>query len=362
MVKVIRKPTAGVHLALLVPAALVLLGSAACTSAAPAGEPVDVSSEALTAAAISGTISGPGGPLGGVKVSLNGAAQKDTFSDASGKYSFPALATSKSYSVSASLAGCTFSGSQNINNLQADQVANFAGTGGSCTGVPVVAGPPGPQGPAGPAGATGAQGPAGPAGATGATGAVGPAGPPGPMGLQGPPGLPGQPGAPGLPGAVGPAGPIGAPGAAGPAGPTGAIGATGPAGVAGPPGPIGPVGPAGPPGNNAGFGQNTGTARAGHGGECTLGEMILTAAAVGNGTPALGQLLPINQNQAMFALLGTNFGGDGITTFALPDLRSVTPNGMTYMICTAGIFPSSNSARRIEQRVACYASTRCSCV
>jgi microcystin-dependent protein len=36
---------------------------------------------------------------------------------------------------------------------------------------------------------------------------------------------------------------------------------------------------------------------------------------------ANGQLLPINQNQALFALLGTTYGGDGITTFALPDLR-----------------------------------------
>ena len=34
-----------------------------------------------------------------------------------------------------------------------------------------------------------------------------------------------------------------------------------------------------------------------------------------------GQLLPINQNQALFALLGTTFGGNGTTTFALPDLR-----------------------------------------
>jgi microcystin-dependent protein len=35
-----------------------------------------------------------------------------------------------------------------------------------------------------------------------------------------------------------------------------------------------------------------------------------------------GQILPINQNQALFALLGTTFGGDGKSTFALPDLRS----------------------------------------
>src|SRR5215217_8165404 len=38
-----------------------------------------------------------------------------------------------------------------------------------------------------------------------------------------------------------------------------------------------------------------------------------------------GQLLPINQNQALFSLLGTTFGGDGRVNFALHDLRSRTP-------------------------------------
>jgi microcystin-dependent protein len=38
-----------------------------------------------------------------------------------------------------------------------------------------------------------------------------------------------------------------------------------------------------------------------------------------------GQLLPINQNQALFSLLGTTYGGNGTTNFALPDLRSRTP-------------------------------------
>ena len=38
-----------------------------------------------------------------------------------------------------------------------------------------------------------------------------------------------------------------------------------------------------------------------------------------------GQLLPINQNQALFSLLGTNYGGNGQTTFALPDLRGRAP-------------------------------------
>jgi microcystin-dependent protein len=38
-----------------------------------------------------------------------------------------------------------------------------------------------------------------------------------------------------------------------------------------------------------------------------------------------GQLLPINQNQALFSLLGTTFGGDGRVNFALPDLRGRAP-------------------------------------
>lgn len=40
-----------------------------------------------------------------------------------------------------------------------------------------------------------------------------------------------------------------------------------------------------------------------------------------------GQLLPISQNQALFSLLGTQFGGNGTTNFALPDMRSRTPLG-----------------------------------
>jgi microcystin-dependent protein len=38
--------------------------------------------------------------------------------------------------------------------------------------------------------------------------------------------------------------------------------------------------------------------------------------------PCAGQLMPINQNQALFSLLGTMYGGDGIRTFALPKLQS----------------------------------------
>lgn len=171
-------------------------------------------------------------------------------------------------------------------------------------------------------------------------------GPAGPAGLTGPPGPKGDPGAKGDPG---PTGPQGAPGGTGPAGPAGAKGDTGPIGATGPAGPAGPQGPAGPAGPDPAaeafdglFGFQTGNAAEGRGAECTLGEMLLTASVVANGTPARGQLLPINQNTALFSLLGTTYGGDGRTTFALPDLRAVTPNNMTYSICTAGIFPARN--------------------
>ena len=42
-----------------------------------------------------------------------------------------------------------------------------------------------------------------------------------------------------------------------------------------------------------------------------------------------GQLLAINQNQALFSLLGTTYGGDGRITFALPDLRGRVPIGFS---------------------------------
>jgi microcystin-dependent protein len=54
-----------------------------------------------------------------------------------------------------------------------------------------------------------------------------------------------------------------------------------------------------------------------------LGEIMLFAAGYPPRGWALcnGQLLPINQNQALFSILGTQYGGNGQTTFALPDLR-----------------------------------------
>ncbi len=62
-----------------------------------------------------------------------------------------------------------------------------------------------------------------------------------------------------------------------------------------------------------------------------IGEIMLFA---GNFEPknwafCNGQLLPIAQNTALFSILGTTYGGDGITTFALPDLRDAVPVGMS---------------------------------
>lgn len=58
-----------------------------------------------------------------------------------------------------------------------------------------------------------------------------------------------------------------------------------------------------------------------------------------------GQELTIAQNTALFSLIGTNFGGDGKRTFAVPDLRTREPmDGLGYFIATAGVFPSPEFA------------------
>ena len=61
--------------------------------------------------------------------------------------------------------------------------------------------------------------------------------------------------------------------------------------------------------------------------------------------PLNGQLIPINQNQALFALLGTYYGGNGTTNFALPTAKPIfTATGFPLTQCIAlfGVFPSRN--------------------
>jgi hypothetical protein len=174
-------------------------------------------------------------------------------------------------------------------------------------------------GPAGPKGDPGPQGPVGQAGATGPTGATGPEGP------------------------AGPTGPIGM---------TGPAGGIGPAGVAGPPGPTGPQGPPGPPDPTVAsfvgrFGNGATDTSVNNGG-CFqggfIGQVFLFAGTFApQGTAfAHGQLISIAQNTALFSLLGTTYGGNGTTNFALPDMRGLEPAGVNYVICMGGIFPARN--------------------
>jgi microcystin-dependent protein len=247
-----------------------------------------------------------------------------------------------------------------------------------------LTGATGPQGPAGPIGATGPQGPIGLTGATGATG------PQGPIGLTGATGATGPQGPIGLTGATGPAGPQGATGPQGPqgipgdgtvSGTTNHIGKFTSATVMG-------NSQLFDNGTNVGIGltnpsaklevagvvkantievsqgnqfdlikKGAGTSITYSKGNTGLGinYIIATQGQFPNpapGTPAYsniilgeirlfsgnfppvgfafchGQILSISGNTALFSLLGSQYGGDGQTNFALPDLRGAVPVGI----------------------------------
>jgi hypothetical protein len=238
-------------------------------------------------------------------------------------------------------------------------------------GLPGPIGPSGPSGAAGPAGAAGSIGPqglagakgdagaTGPAGAAGPSGAAGSIGPQGPTGQAGPKGDTGSAGAAGPAGAAGSIGPQGPAGQAGPKGDTGSAGATGQAGPQGPTGPTGATGPQGPqgtpgsstlPANLQAFStlltpiesqEYNAQFTSGNGGTCTLGDIVLSTDRYygGNYQPADGTLYQISTNTAVFSLLGTRFGGDGVHTFGVPNLNAATPSGLYYSICFKGVFP-----------------------
>lgn len=85
--------------------------------------------------------------------------------------------------------------------------------------------------------------------------------------------------------------------------------------------------------------------------EGTIGEIKLFS---GNFEPrdwhfCDGKILDINNNTALFSILGNKYGGDGRETFALPDLnplqgaKTKTPaDDLNYIICLQGIYPSRN--------------------
>ena len=77
------------------------------------------------------------------------------------------------------------------------------------------------------------------------------------------------------------------------------------------------------------------------GATCSEGSLLLSAANVipEGFLPADGRLLPISGNQSLYTLLGTTYGGDGESNFALPDLRPVAPNNTIYLVCVIGDYP-----------------------
>jgi hypothetical protein len=227
----------------------------------------------------------------------------------------------------------------------------------------------GATGASGATGATGATGSSGTNGAAGATGAQGVTGATGPSGATGATGSPGSNGSSGATGEAGPTGPTGANGSNGAAGATGSPGSNGSNGVTGEAGPTGPTGAAGPAGTNGATGAtgakgeltkaqadslyeskssfggpNEGEIHEGGGGsaeDCILSEIKLIAGqAYPAGTvPAEGQTLLIASNTALFSLMGTTYGGNGETTFQLPNLKGLGPGDTNYIICVEGIFP-----------------------
>jgi microcystin-dependent protein len=62
-----------------------------------------------------------------------------------------------------------------------------------------------------------------------------------------------------------------------------------------------------------------------------------------------GQTLPVNQNQALFSLLGTTYGGDGVSTFKLPDLRGRVPVHVGQGIPWGGVGGEAQHALTITE-------------
>ena len=79
--------------------------------------------------------------------------------------------------------------------------------------------------------------------------------------------------------------------------------------------------------------------------EFYIGHVFLVpSSSVPDGTlPCDGRSLTISGNEPLFSLLGTRFGGDGQSSFKIPDLRTITPPGLIYTIVVDGIYPINPS-------------------
>lgn len=193
---------------------------------------------------------------------------------------------------------------------------------GSVDGISGPAGPKGErgekgeqgeQGPQGPQGQQGLQGVPGPQGETGPEGPVGPVGPPGPIGPQG------EPGSPGAQGEPGPQGERGEPGETGPKGDPGEPGPVGPQGPQGEPG---EQGPQGIPGTSGPDGNPTGTIISYMGTSAPNGYLVCDGSEYSVGSyPALSAHFTTQFGSS------NHFGGNGTTTFAVPDMRNLFLRG-----------------------------------
>jgi microcystin-dependent protein len=82
-----------------------------------------------------------------------------------------------------------------------------------------------------------------------------------------------------------------------------------------------------------------------------IGEVTLLATTFcpNSMVPATGQILPIAPNQALFSLLGPTYGGDGKTTFALPNIpvvKTVSGQPLIYCIAIQGQYPTRDGRSR----------------
>ena len=70
-----------------------------------------------------------------------------------------------------------------------------------------------------------------------------------------------------------------------------------------------------------------------------IGEIVLVAFGYAplHWSTCEGQVMQISQYTALFSLIGTTYGGDGISTFQLPNLTG--PTGMIYIIAIMGLYP-----------------------
>jgi hypothetical protein len=102
------------------------------------------------------------------------------------------------------------------------------------------------------------------------------------------------------------------------------------------------------PSPGPGFGQDVARAEPGFipassaGRQCVVGEVVLNTGPVANGIPADGRRIRLIGNEYLAEILGPLADFDG-STLRIPDLRPITPNGMTYSFCHQGVLPERQS-------------------